>query len=758
VSVNGFDSTDDYDEVTAASSSGGQTSLKWSDPLGASCNDYDLFILDSTLSNTLEYSANDQTCTQDPYEWVSAPAAGEVIVVTLWNGSTRALHIDTERGELAINTSGATYGHNAAASALTVAATPAQTSIFTDGGQAPESYSSDGPRKIFYDPDGTAITPGNFLFGTSGGTTLAKVDFTAADCGQSAVPNFNPFCGTSAAAPTAAAIAALIGSVNSSLTPSQVVSTMRNTALAAQSGYNTPTVGAGIVMANLPPPSLTSPSNGSTNQTTTPLFSWKAVTGASSYRILIATSASALPRDAWVDTCSCVFDDTPSANSDTPGAGVLSAGKTYYWEVHARGPSQYGTWSSVYSFTTSTGGPSIAISSVSPGSIAIVKGGSAQSVTVSLTRNSFSGSVTLAATNLPSGVTPTYTQPGTGNSGSISLKASSSATLVSGQTITITASGSGVTSVTSTFSLTVNPPSIAISSVNPASVTIYQGGSAQVVSVGLTRNAYSGSVTLTATNLPSGVTPTYTQPGTGSSGSISLKASSSATLVTNQTITVTASGSGVTSVTSTFSLTVNPPSIAISSVSPTSVTLYRAGSAQKVTVDITRTSFTGSVSLAATNLPSGVTASYTQPGTGNSGTISLTASSSATLVAGQTITITASGSGVTSVTSTFNLTVNTPSIAISKVSPTSITLARGGSAQSVTVTLTRNGFTSGVSLAVSTLPTGVTATITQPGTGTSGTISLKASSSATVVSGQTITIKASGSGVTSVTATFSLTT
>jgi hypothetical protein len=52
------------------------------------------------------------------------------------------------------------------------------------------------------------------------------------------------------------------------------------------------------------------------------------------------------------------------------------------------------------------------------------------------------------------GVSATYTQPGTGNSGSISLTASSSATLVSGQTITITASGSGVTSVTATFSLT----------------------------------------------------------------------------------------------------------------------------------------------------------------------------------------------------------------------------------------------------------------------------------------------------------------
>jgi len=38
-----------------------------------------------------------------------------------------------------------------------------------------------------------------------------------------------------------------------------------------------------------------------------------------------------------------------------PGSGVLAAGQTYYWEVHALTPttnSAYGNWSSVFSFTT----------------------------------------------------------------------------------------------------------------------------------------------------------------------------------------------------------------------------------------------------------------------------------------------------------------------------------------------------------------------------------------------------------------------
>jgi hypothetical protein len=229
--------------------------------------------------------------------------------------------------------------------------------------------------------------------------------------------------------------------------------------------------------------------------------------------------------------------------SDIATAGTAS--------VTVLNPSPGGGTSGALTFTIY---PTIAISSVNPGSITLVQGGSAQSVEVSLTRHSYAGSVTLATGALPSGVTATFAQPGTGNSGSISLKAGSNAP-VSNQTITIIASGSGVASATATFSLTVNASSIAISSVNPSSITLVRGGSPQTVTVNLTRSNYTGSITLSTSALPNGVTATFTQPGTGNSGSISLKASGNATVVDKQTITITASGSGVGSVTATFTLT-----------------------------------------------------------------------------------------------------------------------------------------------------------------------------------------------------------
>ena len=224
-------------------------SLKWSDPLGKSGNDYDLFILNSTGTTVKGFSIAAQTGTQDPYEAVSqgtncgtstasgyCPATGDLVVLVLYSGSPRALRVDTNRGRLSIGTSGSTYGHNAAASTITMAATywnsaRTGTRAFTGAANPIETFSSDGPRKIFYNPDGTMITPGNVLFSTNGGTTLAKPDLTASDGTSGKTPGFLPFFGTSAASPHAAGIAALVKSARPSLTNVQIRQILFDTAL-----------------------------------------------------------------------------------------------------------------------------------------------------------------------------------------------------------------------------------------------------------------------------------------------------------------------------------------------------------------------------------------------------------------------------------------------------------------------------------------------------------------------------------------------
>ena len=136
----------------------------------------------------------------------------------------RFLHLATYRAKLAIATSGEVHGHSAppAANAFSVAASPVGPvfpSPFSPSSVV-DTFSSDGPRRFFFNANGTPITPGNFS--STGGQLLQKPDLTAADGVSCAAPGFDPFFGTSAAAPHAGAIAALVKSANPSLTPAQI--------------------------------------------------------------------------------------------------------------------------------------------------------------------------------------------------------------------------------------------------------------------------------------------------------------------------------------------------------------------------------------------------------------------------------------------------------------------------------------------------------------------------------------------------------
>lgn len=231
----------------------GRPYLKWSDPLGLSGNDYDLFSLNSAGTAVLAASSNFQDGDDDPIEFLASQAIGRRLVIFKKTAAAiRALHLNTNRGRLTVGTSGVTFGHNAGKSTICVGATPAL-AVFPNphnNSNATETFSSDGPRRIFYKPDTTAITPGNVLFSTLGGEKLQKPDFTAADGTNTTVTGFKPFFGTSAAAPHAAAIAALLKSKIPSLTNTQIYNALIVSALDIEAPGVDENSGAGIIMAN----------------------------------------------------------------------------------------------------------------------------------------------------------------------------------------------------------------------------------------------------------------------------------------------------------------------------------------------------------------------------------------------------------------------------------------------------------------------------------------------------------------------------
>jgi hypothetical protein len=231
-----------YDTYTITSNYG---LLFWSDPLGAATDDYDLFALNAAGTTVVAASTDTQDGTQDPWEAFSGTfGTGTRLAVVKYAGVGRFLHIDTARGELLINTAGNTHGHNAppGPNAFGVAATPSgpvafggppnpvgpYPGPFTSSNKV-ELFSSDGTRRYFFNPDGSPITPGNVS--STGGTVVQQPLITAADGVSSAAPGFSPFFGTSAAAPHAAAIAALVKGAKPSLTATQISNILTSTAI-----------------------------------------------------------------------------------------------------------------------------------------------------------------------------------------------------------------------------------------------------------------------------------------------------------------------------------------------------------------------------------------------------------------------------------------------------------------------------------------------------------------------------------------------
>ena len=243
----------------ALSSPAPYVQVKWADRLGASANDYDLFVLNPTGTTILGFSTDIQDGMGDPYEFTfrsdgSDFPAGSRVVIVKYDGVARAMHLDTiGYSGMTYTTSGATTGHNAGLQTVSMAATywnsaKTGTRPFTGFPNTNETFSSDGPRRIFYNPNGTAITPGNFLFGTNGGTVLQKPDLAAADGVSTKTPGFNPFFGTSAASPHAAGLAALVLSVRPTYTPDQVKTALKATALDSMAVGVDRDSGVGIAM------------------------------------------------------------------------------------------------------------------------------------------------------------------------------------------------------------------------------------------------------------------------------------------------------------------------------------------------------------------------------------------------------------------------------------------------------------------------------------------------------------------------------
>jgi len=355
--------------------------------------------------------------------------------------------------------------------------------------------------------------------------------------------------------------------------------------------------------------------------------------------------------------------------------------------------------------------------------------GQSLSTTVTVTDEAgFSGSVNLAVTSaLPAGVTAAWNpDPATGTS-VLTLTASSSATANLRGMVTIEGS-SGTAAASTTVALNLGGP-IFLLGISPEPVNIVRGNSTTSTVTVLPAGGFTGSVTLSATELPAGVTATFNPVTTTGTSTLTMTASSSAALGTSAVQIMGTSAGCCTSYT-TFNQTVTTSPTFNLSESSLSLNVTQGGTATDTITVNPLNGFTGSVNLAATNLPSGVSASWSKNPTSGTSVLTISAAANAP-VGGQYLIIVTGSSGNQGSQNSIEVTINPPPGFTLSPSSSSLSVMAGSSVTDKITVTPQTGFSGSVNLAVtSALPNGVSASFgTNPTTGSS-VLTLVASSSA----------------------------
>src|SRR5436853_81325 len=257
-------------------------------------------------------------------------------------------------------------------------------------------------------------------------------------------------------------------------------------------------------------------------------------------------------------------------------------------------------------------------------------------------------------------------------------------------------------------------------SLAPAALTIVQGATGNTT-VTITRTNFTDAVTLSLGGAPTGVTGSF-NPAAPTGTSATLTVSVGATVVPG-VYNLTVNGSGSPGNRSTpLTLTVSAAPDYSLSLAPAALTIAQ-GATGTTTVTITRTNFTGAVTLSLGDAPAGVTGSFNPAApTGTSST--LTVSVGATVLPG-TYNLTVAGTGTPGNRSTpLTLTVSEAPDYTLSLSPAALTVDPGATG-TTTVTIARTNFTGAVTLSLGNAPTGVTGSFNPAApTGTSSTLTV----------------------------------
>lgn len=436
-----------------------------------------------------------------------------------------------------------------------------------------------------------------------------------------------------------------------------------------------------------------------------------------------------------------------SSNGNTTATLTISVGASvapgsYNLTVRASG-SGVSPDEATFSLTV-TAAPAYELSAT-PASLAIEQGGEGTS-DIAITRTNFTGDVTLAGEGAPGGMTASFdTNPVSGDAATLTLAVDD--TVPTGTyTLTVRGTTTSLADRTVDIEVMVTAPATPdyMLGIDPDTLTVTQGSSGDV-SITVTRSSFTDAITLSAEGLPTGVTVDFSaNPVAGDTSTMTVTVAG--TVATGDySFTLRGAATGLSDKTVPVALTVvAAPSYSLA-LSPTSLSVDQSASGT-VDVSLTRTNFTGSVDLSLENAPAGVTGTFDpDPATGDASVLTLAVGASVA-PGDYTLTVRGTATGLADETATLTLTVvETAGFSLDSIDPISV---QQGASGVRTVTITRTGgFTADVTVTVTGLPTGITASV-NPATTAGDSVDITIDVAGTVSTGTyTVTVHGNATGL-----------
>jgi subtilase family serine protease len=383
------------------------------------------------------------------------------------------------------------------------------------------------------------------------------------------------------------------------------------------------------------------------------------------------------------------------------------------------------------------------------GSVAVVAGSSGAVSIGTTASGGFNSAIALSAAGQPQGVTVGFSPASITGTGASSMNVQVAATAAAGvYPITVTAASGGLVHV-ATVSLTVVVPGYSLA-VNTGSLSLVQGTSGSATLSSTTTGGFAAPIALTAAGQPAGISVAFSPASIAGGGSSTITVTVSPAVAAG-TYPVLLSGTSGTSKQS-VPLTVSVGAASFSIAGPASSMAVEQGGGAAMTLATTLTGqLSAPVVLKLSGQPAGVVVTLGSSSLVPPGAVPLTIAVSATAAPGS-YPITVSGASGTA-TASFTLTlvvgaINRPTFVFG-VGTTALTVTHGTTTSFPVQTALTGAMVPSISLSLSGLPTGVTASFSSSTLNGAGVSTVTLTAASTAKGGTAVlTLAAASGGVT----------